>query len=88
MNLSSILGFLSLIGFIMVIAGAAIAITNASQSRIARPGVLLAIVGLVLGLVFALASMGLIEVGPTQVAVVFQSVGGDPATSGLWPQPL
>src|SRR5258708_38609336 len=88
MTVSSILGFVSLAGWLMVIAGVAIAITNASQNRSGRPGVFLALVGLVIGLLFFIASTGLVEVGATQVAVVFQSVGGDPATNGLWPNPL
>jgi len=58
MNLSSLLGFVSLIGFVMVIAGVAIAISNASQRRSGRPGVMLAVAGLVIGLIFAAASSG------------------------------
>src|SRR5579859_1174858 len=88
MTVSSVLGFVSLAGWLMVIAGVAIAITNASQNRSGRPGVFLAGVGLVIGLLFFIASTGLVEVGATEVAVVFQSVGGDPATHGLWPNPL
>src|SRR5258708_34771175 len=87
MTLSTVLGFVSLAGWLMVIAGAAIAITNASQNRSGRPGIFLAAVGLVVGLLFFIASTGLVEGGATQVAVVFQSVGGDPATNGLWPNP-
>ncbi len=88
MSLSSLLGFISLVGWITVIVGAAIAITNASQNRLARPGIMLALVGLVIGVLFFIASSGLIVVGATEVAVVFQSVGGDPATNSLWPTPL
>src|SRR5258708_493160 len=88
MTLSSILGFVSLAGWLMLIAGAGIAITNISQNRSGRPGILLAAAGLVVGLLFFVASTGLVEVGATEVAVVFQSVGGNPATNGLWPNPL
>src|SRR5215470_10887153 len=88
MTLGSLLGFVSLAGWLMVIGGAAIAITNASQNRSGRPGILLALVGLVIGLLFFIASTGLVEVGPTEVGVVFQRIGGDPATNGLWPTPL
>ncbi|MEP7285772.1 MAG: prohibitin family protein [Chloroflexota bacterium] len=88
MNLSSILGFVSLAGWLMVIGGAGIAITNAAQNRSGRPGILLAIVGLFVGILFFVASTGLITVGAAEVAVVFQSVGGDPANGSLIPVPL
>lgn len=88
MTLGALLGFVSLAGWLMVIGGAAIAITNASQNRSGRPGIFLAMIGLVVGLLFFIASTGLVEVGPTEVGVVFQRIGGDAATSGLWPTPL
>ncbi len=88
MNVSTLLGFISLAGWVMVIAGAAIAISNAAQNRNGRPGVLLALAGLLIGVLFFVISQGVVEVGPNQVAVVFQRIGGDPKTSSLWPQPL
>ncbi len=88
MNLSSLLGFLSLAGWVLVVAGAGLAISNASQNRKARPGIMLALVGLAIGVVFFLISSGLVLIGPTEVAVVFQSVGGDPGQNSLWPTPL
>src|SRR5262249_27877070 len=88
MNLSSILGFISLAGWIAVIAGAGLAISNAAQRHSPQPGIALAVVGLVVGILFFIASTGLVTVGATEVAVVFQSVGGDPATNNLWPVPL
>ncbi len=88
MNLSSLLGFLSLAGWVMMIAGAGIAISNAAQNRNARPGVGLALIGLLVGVLFFMASSGLVEVGANEVAVIFQRIGGDPATNSLWPRPL
>src|SRR5258707_6098227 len=88
MTLNSILGFVSLVGWLMVIGGAGIAISNVAQNRSGRPGILLALVGLVVGILFFIASTGLVTVGATEVAVVFQSVGGDPTTNSLWPVPL
>jgi prohibitin 2 len=72
----------------MVVGGAGIAISNSTQHRSARPGILLALAGIIVGIVFFIASSGLITVGATQVAVIFQSVGGDATTNNLWPQPL
>jgi len=76
------------VGWLMVIGGGAIAIMSASQNRPARPGIMLALAGLVIGVLFFIASSGLIVIGPTEVAVVFQSVGGDPNNNGLWSTPL
>src|SRR5258708_12745808 len=73
MTLSSILGFVSLAGWLMLIAGAGIAITNISQNRSGRPGILLAAAGLVVGLLFFIASTGLVEVGATEFPALFQS---------------
>ena len=88
MDLSSLLGFVSIAGWIIAIAGGAIAVNSMSQRHNARPGVLLAVAGVILGAIFFLLSNSLVLVGPTEVAVVFQSVGGDPATNSLWPTPL
>ncbi|MBO9309605.1 MAG: prohibitin family protein [Chloroflexi bacterium] len=88
MTLSSILGFLSLAGWMAVLAGVGIAISNAAQNRSTRGGIALAGLGFVVGITFFLASSGLVIVGPTQVAVVFQSIGGDPEEGNLWKTPL
>jgi regulator of protease activity HflC (stomatin/prohibitin superfamily) len=88
MDLSALLGFVSIAGWILVIGGAALAINNASQNRQARPGLVLAGIGLVVGILFFIISSGLVLVSPTEVAVVFQSVGGDPSTNSLWARPL
>src|SRR5215510_14145204 len=88
MTISSILGFVAIAGGLMLLAGAGLAVSNAAQNRPARPGLVLALAGLILAIVFGIASAGVIVVGASEVAVVFQSVGGDPATNGLWPVPL
>lgn len=88
MDLSSLLGFVSIAGWILAIAGGAIAVNSMSQRHNSRPGILLAIAGVIVGAIFFLLSNSLVLVGATQVAVVFQSVGGDPATNSLWPTPL
>jgi len=88
MSLGSLLGFVSLAGWVLVVAGVGLAISNASQNRKARPGLMLALIGLAVGILFFIASAGLIEVGPNEVAVVFQRIGGNQATNSLWAQPL
>src|SRR5258708_40094739 len=88
MTLNSILGFVSLVGWLMVIGGGGIAISNAAQNRSGRPGILLAPVGLAVGILFFIANTGLETVGATEVPLDFHSVGGDPTTNSLWRVPL
>lgn len=88
MTLNSILGFLSLAGWLAVLAGVGIAISNAAQNRPTRGGIALAGMGLLTGVIFFLASAGLVTVSATQVAVVFQAIGGDPEEGNLWKTPL
>jgi regulator of protease activity HflC (stomatin/prohibitin superfamily) len=88
MGLSNLLGFIALAGWIMLLAGAAIAIGNMARNQPARGGVGLALFGLIVGVIFFFASSGLVEVGPTQVAVIYQRIGGDSSQNSLWPTPL
>lgn len=88
MTISSILGFVAVAGVLMLLGGAALAVTSATQGRPPRSGLVLAVAGLVIAVLFGIASLGVIVVGATEVAVVFQSVGGNGATNNLWPVPL
>lgn len=73
---SSILGTIALLGFVVFLAGAGLAVVSASQGRPARGGVLLAVIGLVVGLLFSVVGQGLLIVEPTQVAVVVNTLTG------------
>lgn len=75
-GISALLGTLALVGFLLFLAGAGLAVVSASQGRPARGGVLLAVVGLVAGLLFSIVSQGIIIVEPTQVAVVINTLTG------------
>ena len=88
MGLTSVLSFVALAGVLMLLGGALIAGSNMTQNRSPRGGLALAGAGLVIALVFFIASSGLVEVGATQVAVVFQQVGGNAANNSLWDKPL
>ena len=77
MGVSSILGALSLIGFLLFLGGIALVVLAASQGRPVRNGILLAAVGIVLGVVFSVVSQGILIVQPDQVAVVFNTLNGD-----------
>jgi prohibitin 1 len=85
-GLGAILNIIALLGFVLFIAGAALAVVATSQGRTARGGVLLAIIGLVAGILFSIIGQGVIIVEPTQVAVVVNSLSGqveEPKTGGL-----
>lgn len=75
-GISSILGLLALVGFLGFLAGVGIVVLSASQGRPVRGGVLLAVIGLVAGLILSAISQGLLIVQPTEVAVVFNTLNG------------
>jgi prohibitin 2 len=86
MNLTSILGFLSFIGWVIAIIGGLLAGVSISQKRPATRGVGLAVLGVAAGSLFFITSAGLVLVGPAEVTVVYQLAGGD--TDALRDTPL
>jgi len=77
MGISSLIGTLSFIGFLAFLGGVALVVLSASQGRPVRSGILLAIIGLVAGVVFSLISQGILIVQPQQVGVVFNTLSGN-----------
>ncbi len=77
MGISSILGALSLLGFLLFLGGVALVVLAASQGRPVRSGILLAVVGVVAGVLFSVISQGILIVQPDEVAVVFNTVNGN-----------
>lgn len=75
-GLSSILNVIALAGFGIFLAGAVLAVLAASQGRPARGGVLLAILGLIGGVLFSALAGGILIVQPTEVAVVVNTLNG------------
>jgi regulator of protease activity HflC (stomatin/prohibitin superfamily) len=76
MGIGSFFGLLALLGFGLFVGGIALAIVSASQGRPVRGGTLLALVGLILGLLFSVISQGIVIVEPTQVAVTINTISG------------
>lgn len=76
-GISAVLGLLALLGFILFLAGVASVVMSASQGRTVRRGIMLALVGLVVGLIFSVISQGILIVQPTEVAVVFNTLTGN-----------
>lgn len=90
-GISALLGGVALIGFVLFLAGVGLVVVSASQGRPVRSGIMLAIAGLVVGVLFSVVSQGILIVEPTQRAVVFQTLNGDletprgPGTSIILP---
>lgn len=76
MGISGLLSGISLLGFLLFLLGVALVVISASQGRAVRGGVLLAIIGLVFGVLLSVVSAGILIVEPTQVAVVFNTLNG------------
>lgn len=80
MDIGGILGILGLLGFVLLIVGVAVAVSASSQGRSARGGALLAVVGLVAGVLFSIVGQGIVFVEPTETAVVINTLSGDVGT--------
>lgn len=76
-GISGILSTLSLLGFLLFVAGIALAVANTSQGRPVGSGAALAVFGLVAGLVLSVVSSGILIVQREQVAVVFNTLTGE-----------
>jgi len=85
-DISGIFQLLALGGFLAGFAGIALIVAASSQGRPVRGGVLLAISGIVAGVALLIVSQGLLVVGPTERAVVFNTISGEletPRESGI-----
>lgn len=77
MGISSLFGILSLVGFGLFILGVVIVVMAISQGRAVRSGIVLAVAGIIIGLLFSVISQGILIVEPTQVAVIVNTLTGD-----------
>ncbi|MCC6614903.1 MAG: hypothetical protein IT320_15595 [Anaerolineae bacterium] len=76
MGIAGLFSILALIAFVLFLAGIGGAVVAASQGRAARSGVVLAVVGLVAGILFSVIGQGILIVQPQEVAVVFNTLSG------------
>lgn len=86
MDMGGIFQLISVAGFALAAVGIALIVSAATRERPIRGGLLLTILGVVFGILFMVISWGVLVVGPTQVAVVFNSLTGrleDPRRSGI-----
>lgn len=84
-GISSVFSTLALLGFLGFIAGVGLAVVSASQGRPVRGGVLLAVFGLIAGVILSVISQGILIVEPSERAVIFNTLSGkleEPRSSG------
>jgi regulator of protease activity HflC (stomatin/prohibitin superfamily) len=74
--ISSVLGVISLFGFLMFLAGIGLVVMAVSQGRNVRGGILLAVIGLVVGGLFSVMSSGILIVQPNERAVIVNTLTG------------
>lgn len=77
MGVSSVFAALSLLGFLGFLGGVALIVLSSSQGRPIRNGIMLAVAGIVVGVLFSVISQGIIIVQPTEVAVVVNTLNGN-----------
>lgn len=76
MAIKAVFGFLIAVFIIAIIAGIGLAVFNTQRGRRSRPGVIMAIAGLIGILVLAPLNAGLVLIQPNESGVVFRTVGG------------
>jgi prohibitin 2 len=75
-GISGLLGAIALLGFLGFLGGIGLIVVSASQGRPVRGGLLLAVAGIIIGLLFSVISQGILIVEPTQVAVIVNTLSG------------
>jgi regulator of protease activity HflC (stomatin/prohibitin superfamily) len=76
-GIGSILGVLALVGFVIFLAGIGSVVLASSQGKSPRPGILLAVIGLIAGALFTIIGNGLLFVDVTQRAVITNTLTGN-----------
>jgi regulator of protease activity HflC (stomatin/prohibitin superfamily) len=89
MAVKAFLSFLSAASVLVVVGGLAFVTANSARGRSTRPGIVIAVAGLITALVVIPLNAGLVLVEPNERGVVFRQVGSagdalqDPITPGL-----
>jgi regulator of protease activity HflC (stomatin/prohibitin superfamily) len=77
MFISAIFGLIALVGVLLLVGGIFLAFAAVGQKRSARGGVILAVIGLLVTVVFGTISQGVVIVEPTEVAVIVNPISGE-----------
>lgn len=76
-GISAIISAAGAIGFLLFLVGIGLVVVAVSQGRPVRGGVILAIVGLVAGVLLSVVSQGVLVLEPTEVAVITNTLTGE-----------
>lgn len=77
MGISGILQLLAVVGFVLGIIGVVLTVMAVSQGRTWRNSIGIAGIGFVVGILFSLLGSGILEVGVTETAVVYNTLSGN-----------
>ena len=77
MPLDVVIGIVALAFWLVMAAGVVLATVSATRRQPARAGVIVALIGLVGGLVVSAISAGLVDVRSNEIAVIYRRIGGD-----------
>jgi regulator of protease activity HflC (stomatin/prohibitin superfamily) len=77
MGISGLISTIALLAFLLFLAGIGLVVLSASQGRPVRGGVLLAIIGLIAGIVLTIVGQGIITLQPTEIAIVANTLTGE-----------
>jgi regulator of protease activity HflC (stomatin/prohibitin superfamily) len=77
MAIEFVFNALTILAFVAMFAGIALIVLGVSRGQGTRLGIILAVLGLILGIGFMIAAQGLIVVGSTETAVVFNILSSD-----------
>ena len=90
MAVKAFLSFLSAASVLLIIGGLAFVTANSARGRSTRPGIVIAIAGVVAALIVIPLNAGLVLIEPNERGVVFRQIGGgdegalqEPLTPGL-----
>jgi regulator of protease activity HflC (stomatin/prohibitin superfamily) len=85
MGISGLLGVITLLCILGVIAGVVLATANTARGRSSRPGVLISIVAFIAAILFGTLSSGLHLIQPYEIGVVFRQTGNNDLRLPLQP---
>ncbi|MGB7340104.1 MAG: SPFH domain-containing protein [Phototrophicaceae bacterium] len=77
MGIDGLFNVVAIGAFLVGMAGIGLVVMNASRNQSVRSGVILAVIGFLLGLVFLVVAEGLLVVNPTERVVVFNTFTGE-----------
>jgi regulator of protease activity HflC (stomatin/prohibitin superfamily) len=84
-SISTLIGGIAFVGFLIFLAGVGLVVVASSQGRSPRGGVMLAVFGLLAGVILSIVSQGILVIEPTQIGVVINVLTGELETPSRGP---